>query len=300
MKAVFAMVLCCAATLSGFASVRAADVAPSKAGESEHYLLCYKFHAGDTLRWNVIHRCQIRTSVTTSTQTAETTTSSIKAWRVHEVKPDGTIIFDHLVESVDMRHRLSGRDEVHYDSRKQLHAPQGFEDVARAVGVPLAVVTINPQGKVLDRKQNMVKAAVAGQGDITIPLPDEPITVGHRWSFPHAIDLPLPDGTTRRIRSTQTYTLESVKTGVATIAMTTQILTPLNDPSIEALLLQYETAGQVRFDIDNGRILGRQADVDKSVVGFRGQASSIHYVARSTEEFLPSEGHVAMQGSSVR
>src|SRR5208282_5464437 len=85
--------------------------------ESQQYLLRYKFHPGDTLRWSVIHRCRIRTPVSGSTQTAETTTTSVKVWRVHEVKPDGSVVFDHMVESVDMRHRLSGRDEVHYNSR---------------------------------------------------------------------------------------------------------------------------------------------------------------------------------------
>ena len=34
--------------------------------------------------------------------------------------------------------RLSGRDEVHYNSNKDVAAPPGFENVAKAVGVPLA------------------------------------------------------------------------------------------------------------------------------------------------------------------
>ena len=71
MKTIFAMVSCFAVAFSGFASVRAAEAQP-KPAENEQYLLRYKFQAGDTLRWNVIHRCQIRTSVTTSTQTVAT------------------------------------------------------------------------------------------------------------------------------------------------------------------------------------------------------------------------------------
>ncbi len=265
---------------------------------AREYLLRYKFHAGDTLRWTVVHRCRIRTSVSASTQTAETTTTSVKVWRVHEVKPDGTVVFDHLVESVDMRHRLSGRDEVHYNSRTDLCAPHGFEDVARAVGVPLALVTIDAQGKVLQRKQNFVKAAVAGQGEITIQLPEQAVAVGSRWSSQNNIDVPLADGSVRRIRAMQSFKLESVKTGVATISMSTQIMTPIQDPAIEAQVLQYETSGSVRFDIDRGQILGRQIDVDKSVVGFRGEASSIRYIGRSTEEYLPAPPKVAQTSAS--
>jgi hypothetical protein len=273
--------------------------ATAKSAGAQEYLLRYKFQPGDVLRWTVVHRCQIRTSVSAVTKTAETATSSVKVWRVHEIKPDGSVIFDHMVESVDMRHRLSGRDEVRYNSRTDPCAPRGFEDVARAVGVPLGLVTIDDRGKVLRRTQNFVKAAVAGQGEITIQLPDQAVAVGKSWTSKNDIDVPLADGTVRRIHTTQRYQLESVKTGVATISMSTQILTPINDPALEAQILQYETAGVIRFDIDRGQILGRQIDVDKSVVGFRGEASSIRYVGRSTEEYLATpHNHLASLGGA--
>jgi hypothetical protein len=259
----------------------------------QEYLLRYKFHVGDALRWTVVHRSNIHTSVTGTTQTAETTTTSVKVWRVHEVKPNGQVVFDHLVESVDMRHRLTGRDEVHYNSATDLVAPKGFEDVARAVNVPLALVTIDSQGKLLQRKQNFVKAAVAGQGEITIQLPEHAVAVGSRWTSLNNLDVPLSDGTTRRFKTMQTFKLESVKTGVATISVSTQFMTPIMDPAVEAQVVQYETSGNVRFDIDAGQILSRQIDVDRSVVGFRGEASTIRYIGRSTESMLPAAKRVA-------
>ena len=64
-------------------------------------------------------------------------------------------------------------------------------------------------------------------------------------------------------------------------------------------MLQYESAGTIRFDIDAGQILERQIDVDKSVVGFRGEASTIHYVGRSTETLLPAASKVAASGPTA-
>ena len=284
---------CCAARVCLSFATAGAEGPAARQGEAREYLLRYKFHPGDTLRWNVVNRCRIRTTIAAKTQTAETTTTSVKAWRVHEVKPDGSVVFDHLVESVDMRHRLTGRDEVHYDSRTDLCPPHGFEDVARAIGTPLALVTIDDQGTVLRRKQNFIKAAVAGQGEITVQMPDQPVAVGSGWSSTTAIDVPLADGGVKRVRARQTCKLESVKTGVATISIATQIVTPLRDPAVEAQVLQYESSGSVRFDLDRGQILSRQTDVDKSVVGFRGDASSIHYTGRSTEEYLAAAPQVA-------
>jgi hypothetical protein len=271
-------------TLAAVCPTRAA--APS-AAEGERFTLRYQFHVGETLRWNVVHRYEIRTSVSDTTQTAETNTSSVKVWRVREVRPDGTATFEHLVECVDMRQKLTGRNEVRYNSQTDKHVPHGFEDVAQAVGVPLSVVTIDPKGKVVHRKRNPVKAAVAGEAEMTIRLPAEPLAVGSRWSSPHEIDIPLPGGGIRKIAALQTFTLLGVKTGVATIQAATQILTPVHDPALESQVMQHETSGTVRFDLDAGRILSQQIDVDKGVVGFRGEASSLRYLSRFTEEFLP-------------
>jgi hypothetical protein len=272
------------ALLMSVMPVSAADDV-SQAGP-EKYTLRYQFHPGDVLRWNVVHRCRIRTSVSDSTQNAETNTTSVKLWRVRAVTPDGTATFEHLVESVDMRQSLTGREDVHYDSKTDLHAPPGFEDVAQAVGVTLSVVTMDVQGKVLQRKRSPIKASIASEGDMTVRMPDGPIAVGHEWSFPHDIEVPLPGGGIKKIKSVQTFKLLSVKTGVASIRVATQILTPLNDPALESQVMQYESSGTVRFDIDAGRMLGQQMDVDRGVVGFRGEASSIRYASRFTEEFL--------------
>ena len=60
---------------------------------------------------------------------------------------------------------------------------------------------------------------------------------------------------------------------------------PLMD-LMEIHLVQREVAGRVRFDIDAGRILSQQMDIDKRVIGFRGDASSIHYINRFSEQLV--------------
>ena len=287
--------------LLGLSSAVCADDAAAKSDGGEKYLLRYKFQPGESLHWKVVQRVRVRTTVASSTQTAETTSISEKVWQVKDVKPDGAATFEHMVQWVDMRQKLTGRNEVHYDSRTDPAPPQGFENLAQSVGIPLSIITLDAKGKISERKRNTTaKAAAAGDGEITIPLPAEPVAVGYAWSSPHDIELPLPGGGTITIKSRQTYAIESVKTGVATIRLATQILTPLHDPAIEAQLIQYQSAGTVRFDIDAGRIIGQQMDVDKGVVGFRGEASSIHYLTRFTEEFQGAEAFVAERPAKNR
>lgn len=287
------------------AASTAATPAPDKAAGSEAsddqetYLLRYKFERGEKIRWKVIHRSKVRTVVSGTAQTAETVSISTKQWRVTTVKPDGTAVFAHLVEDLDMRQRLTDRDEVRYCSREDEKPPLGFEDVAKAVGRPLSVITLDDRGTILERQARPVPAAVSGQGQITIPLPEEPVAVGDVWSVPHDIDVPLPSGAVKKVKSRQNFALQDVKTGVATIRVATQILTPIHDPAIEAQLIQRESAGTVKFDIAAGRILQQRMDVDKRVIGFRGQASSLHYLTRFTEELLDEQPEVAAKSATA-
>jgi hypothetical protein len=275
--------------LLGLTLLCAAAIAEPPKSEPEKYTLRYQFHTGETLRWKVVHRTEVNTTVSGTTQTVETTSASVKAWRVTGVKPDGRATFEHLVESMEMRNRMSGCDEVRYNSRTDKQPPTGYEDVAATVGTPLSIVTLDSHGKVLQRERKPLKASVPNEGEITIPLPTEPVAVGHTWSFPHEVSIANDNGGTVKIKTVQKFTLKSVQTGVAAIEVATRILTPISDPALESKLVELESSGVMKFDIDAGRILSQQMDADKHVVGFRGEASSIHYVNRFTEELLPGE-----------
>ncbi|MGA2796545.1 MAG: hypothetical protein ABSE63_03090 [Thermoguttaceae bacterium] len=267
------------------------------AAEQEKYTLRYQFHPGETLHWNVSHHSKVRTAVAGADQTVETISDSEKVWRIKEVKPDGTATFEHLVQWVDMRQNRAGTNEVRYDSRTDAKPPMGFEDVAASVGVPLSIITMDNRGKILQRQRKETKGVAANEGAITIPLPDEPVAVGHVWTFPCDIDVPLESGGVKKIKAIQQFKLDSVQTGVATISVSTQIITPVTEPAIEAQVVQREGTGVVRFDIDTGRIIGQRLDVDKHVVGFRGQASSLYYVTRFSEEWIPETANSAVKSS---
>ena len=268
-------------------------VAAEATAETRKYTLRYKFHPGETLRWDVVHRCRVRTTVGKTTKTVESTSRSVKLWRVTEVKPDGSATFRHLVESVDMRQKLTGRREVRYNSRTDNRPPPEFEDLAQSVGVPLSIVTMDCHGKLIERQRKKVKASVQSEGHMTIPLPDQPVPTGHNWSFTRDVEVPLRAGGIKKIKLRQKFTLAGVKTGVATIRVANVILTPIDDPAIKSQVIQHESAGTVRFDVDAGRLLSQQVDLDKQVVGFSGKASSIHYVTRFTEKFLPAAAGIA-------
>jgi hypothetical protein len=286
-----------AAVLLVFVVAARAEEAKSAANSAEKYTLRYKFQPGQMLRWDVVHRAKVKTTISGTTQTAETVSQSVKAWRVKDVRPDGTATFEHSVESVDMTQKLTGRQEVRYNSKTDKKVPLGFETMAQSVGVPLSLVTLDNRGTVLHRQRFAGKGNSENEAPMTIVFSEDAVAVGGNWSLPAEIDVPLANGAIKRIKTEQKFVLESVQNGIATIQVSTQILTPIHDPSIEAMLIQRESAGTVRFDIDAGRVIGQQMDLDKKVVGFRGEASSLHYITRFTEEFLPEEAKTASRSA---
>jgi len=82
------------------------------------------------------------------------------------------------------------------------------------------------------------------------------------------------------------YTLKKVKTGVATLSVRSQPLTPLNEESVRAQVVQQMSNGEIRFDVDNGYMLSKQLDWDETIVGFQGANSLMEYRARFSEKLV--------------
>jgi hypothetical protein len=270
------------------------SVARDKATANHKYTLAYKFKPGEVVRWEVVHRAVVDTTIQGTNQTAETRSTSIKAWEVTDVSPEGDVTLVHMVESIDMWQKMQGRQEVHYNSRTDDKVPPGYEEIAKAVGVPLTLVTIDVHGSVLKREEKH-RQSNSSNMPLAVPLPAESVVVGDSWTVPSDVDVILHGGATRKIQTRQKFVLEKVAGSLATISVETQVLTPITDPAIEAQLVQRFTNGTLRFDMEMGRVVSQQLDLDRQVIGFSGTSSSMHYLTRFTEELLTDDSPVVMK-----
>jgi hypothetical protein len=248
-------------------------------------LLQYKFAMGEVLRYQVRHSTNLRTTIDNTTQQVETHSESVKAWKVTDVLPSGEMEFMHVVERVKMTNREPDHPINKYDSTVDKTPPRGFEQAAGAVGVPLLIVRIAPTGEVTAREEKRPQPSHTADMPITLELPREPVSVGERWS--HSYDVPAnrQSNTKMIVRTRRLCKLRQVRGGVATIDVQYQILTPV-DPFVRAQLIDRLTDGAVRFDIRRGRIIEQEHNVDKRVLGFRGNTSSVHLVARLQERLI--------------
>jgi hypothetical protein len=256
--------------------------------QAEEYKLVYKLKAGETIRNKVTHLATVDTNVKGVNQVVKTRSVSCKTWQIEKVDAKGNVTLTHAVEWVDLWNKVSDRPEIKYDSRIDEKAPPGYEHVSLSIGQPLATITINTAGRITARKdaQPMFNPGI---GDLTVPLPEQPVKIGGKWHVDEEVKLQDEDRRVKDVKVRHQYTLDKVETGVATISVATQPLTPINDPKFEAQLIQRMQKGTIRFDIDAGRVLSRQMDLDETVIGFSGPDSNMHYTARYSEEPLGAE-----------
>ena len=256
------------------------------AQESDAYLLRYKLRKGEQVRYRVTHVAKTKTRVKGSEGVSQVHTVSDRHWDVQETTASGESTFDHIIDSVSMTQQQDDQEELRWDSNSDEEAPEAFAKVALSIGETLTTLTINPQGKEIRRKDNGANKSDLGMGSLTLSLPEKALKVGEKWNVSREIKTRTEDGLVKPIKIREVYTLEKVQTGVATLAIKSQPLTPILEESVRAQVVQHLSNGTIKFDIDQGRMISKQLDWDETVVGFQGPNSMMEYRARMTEELV--------------
>jgi hypothetical protein len=267
-----------------------AQAPPKK--ELPKYDLQYKVLRGDVLRYEVTHQASISGTSDKTTQTAQSKTDSVKAWKVTDILPSGDIEFMNVCERVRMMNQLPDRKATEYDSTRDTTAPPGFEDAAKAVGVPLSTMRITTHGKVLNRQVKVHHQGSNDDAPIVLRLPDNPVAIGDTWDEPFEVKVNLPKGASKSIKTRWHHKLADVKNSIATIEVTYQVLSP-TDAGEELELVQRMMTGQVQFDVAKGRIVSQKMNVDKRIIGFAGPTSSMQYIMKMEEMLLNDEPKTA-------
>ncbi|RCS42210.1 hypothetical protein DTL42_20490 [Bremerella cremea] len=267
------------AILLGVASAAIADEATVK--------LEYKFNQGDVIRSKITHLSTVDTKIKGVKQTAQSRSISTRKWEVQKVDESGLVTFMHSVENINMWQKVTDRPEVSYNSETDKTPPAIYAQASQSVGVPLSRITVDAQGRLVKREH--LAGTPSSESQILPILPADPVAVDAAWYSPDDLTVRTGNGALKRIKTRQVFRLVNVSAGVATITTETQVLTPIDDPMLKVELIQKLTKGKFRFDIEQGRILSQQIDLDERVIGFQGEESVMNYLGRMTEELINAE-----------
>lgn len=254
--------------------------------------LQFRYEPGGTLNYVTTDESTVEVEHASEGTTIRYATTVWKHFRVRSVEADGAAVLDLVFDRVRMS--ASGDEgSAEFDSDLPGRPPVQFAHVLDSIGRPTATFTVEPSGRIRHAeaiasapgpRPSRDSAAVDRDIPSAVALPAQPVSVGDTWQEPFQIPV-LMDETklTRNIRLQRNYTLTAVRDGVATIDVDTVVLTPINDPKIEAQLLQRTPSGVALFDIARGVLLSKRTYLNNQVVGHEGPGSKVKVIRQYTE-----------------
>ncbi len=270
---------------------------PSTLG-GEEYLFRYKLEPGLVIASEVTHLAKTDTKIDAVEQNSHSRTVSQKTWEVTRVA-NGEMTFEYKILEIDMSQRIGADTEIRFNSKSGEEPERQFKAAADSVGKVISTVTIDEQGMIVARSDD-TNPPNLGMGDITLPVPKQPIAIGSTWEVPRELRIRRDDGTFKKVRFRELFRFDKVSAGVATIAVRSEMLTAISEPKEEAQVLQQLSNGTIKFDIDAGHMLSKELGWDKVVVGFSGAGSVMDYSARLDEQITKAELKAGIRKSASK
>lgn len=262
--------------------------AAKKVNSKQQFKLAYGMKKGQLLRWSVEHVASTKTQIAGELEKTSSRSRSTKSWKVTNVDSVGNMTFVHTIDSVSMWQQIGDSEPVAYDSTKDKEVPVEYEGVDEKIGKPLAVITVSPNGKVLDRKTSLQQAKF-GVGEITVPLPNKSINIGYKWYVPIDLSAKNEDGIPQQLKARLHYELSDVKKDKAFITYRTEVLTPVSSEKVRSQIMQQLTRGYIVFDMAMGVPVRKEVEWDEKVQGYEGADSYLSYVGKMSEKFINSQ-----------
>jgi hypothetical protein len=257
--------------------------------EAEDKLLMrYKFAPGTVLRSEVLHVSKNGTRINSVLQEASSRTITEKSWHVLETN-DSVTTFEYRVDQIELAQQFGESEEIRYSTKEATEKPPvQFASAVDTAGKVISTIQIDARGMVVARSDSKDPPHM-GMGDITMPLPSEPVGMGATWEVPREMRIDRKDGTSRLIKFRELFKLEKISAGVATVSVRSEPLSAIADPAEEAQVMQQLSNGTIQFDVDAGRMISKELAWDHQVVAFSGPGSVLEYSARLEDRVVSAK-----------
>jgi hypothetical protein len=295
-----------------FSADTAADGPVAAPVPAKLYRLRYKFRPNELVYYDVQHRSK---RTIKSVGLVDVTTTEIwarKHFRVISVDREGAGLLELIIDHVKMRVDFGKNAPlVEFDSRSKDKTPRQFQRVKASIGMPRVRMRLAANGELiqvtlLNRASQPARGQLkyAPQTDANDPshnflvvFPQESIAVGHSWSDRMTVDVRTGKTLVRPITLLRKHSLTSVKGNLATISISTRILSPIRDPKIRTQLIQRTPKVTVVFDLDRGVIVEKTMTINKRQIGGITENSSMHVVSKRTERLVIPTQETASRGN---
>ena len=254
----------------------------------------FKFGKGETLSYHLVQTTQIVETVLDekTNKPVETAAATkidlIRKWKVADVDDKGIATVEMTIAQMRWE-RKSGDEEDIFDSTKPDDLNQS--EMAKHVGPVLAVLRVDPLGKVVEVKESKVGPAARFEAEppFKFILPATAPKPGDAWDRKFTIQLDPPLGTGEKYTCTQNHQAAEPKNELLTIRVATEIKELPSSAAEHIPLLPHLAEGQVYFHAATGRYYAARLKVQRELKNHQGDGSSYKFTSTYVEDLVPAK-----------
>jgi hypothetical protein len=247
-----------------------------------------RWQAGQTLAYRAEQVTQTVETLGETKIETQTRLTLNKRWQVLAVEANGVATLQLSLAAMRLESTPPSGKPVLFDSAApDKSTPELTKELAKFVGVPLAVLRVDGYGRVLEVKES--KFGPASRYEAEPPfvgvLPAALPQPGQGWERSYQLTLEPPQGTGEKFAAVQRYVCKAADSAALTMTLKTELKNPPAAPGDQVPLLQMQPEGEVVFDVHNGRLHSVSLHIDKELKNQAGEGSSYHFQSTYTEQY---------------
>jgi hypothetical protein len=244
-----------------------------------------RFTQGQTLLYRAEHVTEATTQVGMSKTHTKSIVKVVKRWQVANVDPQGIATLQlSLVSMRQERSTPSGEPLIFDSANPDKSTPQLKEALAKYLNTTLAIVRIDPYGRVLEVKESKSDASnYENELPFLITVPAVGVKVGEGWKRDYKITLSPPLGTGEKYDAEQIVACKSITADAVILGLTTKLKSELKNPGEAVPLWQFQPEGEIVMDLKNARLHSAKLTINKQMKTANAEAT---FVGSLTVQYL--------------
>ena len=210
-----------------------------------------------------------------------------RRWLVTSVDTAGVATLQLTISALYQERTTPSGDVLKYDSANpDKSTPQLAAALSGFVNTPLATIRVDAKGQVVEVKTSKSPAHIyENELPFLGELPPVPFAPAVTWHRAYKITLGPPLGTGEKYDAVQRYTCKAVSADAATVAFITDLKTAPKAAADAVPLWQMLPAGELVWDLKNGRLHSAKLTIDKELKGHQGEGSCCKFQSTLTVQY---------------
>lgn len=242
----------------------------------------FRWQKGQTLTYKIKHVTSVVEVIDKTTNASNSNLDLVNRWKVIDVDAKGVATLTLTLVSMRNEQKRANGDTLLFDSNDlEKSTPELREQMKKFIGQTVAALRMDGYGRVVEVTQGSA-ATLETEPPFIVIFPAATAAAGQVWRRQFNVVLDPPYGTGEKFEAEQRYDCKKLDAGKATVAVTTHYKAMPESPRERLPLLQKDVQGEIVFDVQAGRLVSAQLNIDKTIENHQGKGSSYQFKSQYT------------------